>query len=491
MKLLRLIIALCALCLVAGAAAAAPVRLYGVAKQYAGYRIEVERYTDFISQSRSLLAVVEFDAEGRFDIEFDIPDVEYAFMDLGKYRAYIYLEPGVDYEIVMPPLQLRPESERFNPFYVPEPLELGIANETGSLNEAIRNYDAFFDANYHVKAIAMVRSRNVGIANKLMQQSDSVAAAQNCSHPYFAKYVRYRNAQIYASPRLRMVQRVASEYFNADSVLYNVPSYWDALRLTFDSFLPRYLRGRNGKAMASAIAANSFAAMADTLATDTAYSNRQFCEALVLKCIYDAYYTGQISYGATDTLLVSAVATAQSPSNVDMARNMLTKKNRLRTGTQAPSFNLFDINGDEVTLDKFRGRFVYLAFLHTDNYACRKDFVALSGLHKKYRRDVAVVGILTNEDATNLDKYFSRRTYPWTVLSFNAQQSVVLDYQVGSLPAYYLIDPEGRMALAPAPAPTEQVEKSFAEQMLRYKQEKLRRKPEKNKSIYDIVIYGR
>ena len=84
----------------------------------------------------------------------------------------------------------------------------------------------------------------------------------------------------------------------------------------------------------------------------------------------------------------------------------------------------------------------------------------------------------------------SKRKINWTVLSFSLMQSVMLDYSVESLPAYFLVDPDGKIALTSAPAPSESVEKALSTEIKRYRTEYLKRNPQKPRDIYDAVRYG-
>lgn len=467
----------------------ATVRLHGVAEDYAGYHLEIYKYADYITRMRELVGVVMVDSIGQFDYSFDVDDVTYVFLDLSSYRAHIYMEPNTEYEVALPPFRPRPDADRFNPFYQPEDIELGIINSTGCLNEAIRNYDLFFNSVYHKNAVEMVRGRNIRKADELTSLCDSVAQLQHCDHPYFQKYVKYRSAQIYATPRLRSTRTVIAQKFANEDVAYEIPSYWDALGLVGQSFIASYSRMKIGDHLKKVLEYNppTFADFSDALLNDTVFNNDNMREAFLLKGIYDAYYTGFFGSGLTDTLLITATNQAVSQSSKKIAFDILQKKNKLKPGTKAPEFVLLDVNGKEHSLSEMRGKFVYLAFMHTQNYTCMKDIPALSGIQRKYKRDMIVVGIMTDEESDKLGTYFAKKKIEWTMLSYNYMQSVVLDYGVESLPTYFVIDPEGRIAISPAPAPSDNFEAAIAGEIKKYKREVQRKNPTKSKSIYDMV----
>ncbi|MCQ2226470.1 MAG: TlpA family protein disulfide reductase [Bacteroidales bacterium] len=473
--------------------ASSEVRIHGTAEDYAGYHLEIYRYADYITKTRELMGVVMIDSVGHFDYNIDVNDVTYAFLDLSSYRAHIYIEPNTEYEVALPPFRPRPDADRFNPFYQPENIELGIINSTGCLNEAIRNFDEFFASTYHSNAIELVRTRNIKKADAIIAKCDSVALQQRCEHDFFKKYVQFREVQVFSTPRLRNVRTVLQQKFAHENVAYEVPSYWDALGLIGQSFIASHIKTRHGAALEKVLKYNppTFADISDALIGDTAvFTNTELREAIILKGIYDGYYTGYFASGQTDTMLITATNQAQIDKSKKIAFDILQKKNRLKPGTLAPDFVLLDTNGKEHTLKDMRGKFVYLAFMHTQNYSCMKDVPALSGIQRKYKRDMIVVGIMTDEESDKIGNYFQNKKIEWTLLSYNYMQSVVLDYGVESLPTYFVIDPEGRIAIAPAPAPTEKFESAIAGEIRKYKKESLKKNAPRERNIYDIVNYS-
>jgi hypothetical protein len=52
-------------------------------------------------------------------------------------------------------------------------------------------------------------------------------------------------------------------------------------------------------------------------------------------------------------------------------------------------------------------------------------------------------------------------SYPWTFLHFSNQPDLLDDYDIRGYPSYFLIGPEGRLILSPAPSPVENFESTF------------------------------
>ena len=471
-------------------AAASPVRLYGSAPEYKRMAIELNKYADFITHEQLSVCVLNFDSLGNFDVTADVDDVTYAFADLGSIMAYFYIEPGCDYQLVLPPFKPRADVDRLNPYYKPELVEMGIANTTSRLNEAMRNFYLFADSIYNATAVLLAKTRNVRLADKVIAECDSVARLQNISNKYFDDYVRYTEARIFALAHIKSPNTVAKRYFLRDSVVFNQEIYWQTLDLVYNNFLTSSLRGKSLERVRQVLDNKSpnFTELSSAIATDSAFSQLTLREMLIVKGLYDGYYSGLIAQQTVDSLLVSCIHEAKTEVASISANNIYLRINRMRAGTLAPDFTLYDFDGNERKLSDFRGLFVYLSFQHSDNHACQKDFPALSAIDKKYTRLMYVVTIFTDDDMQKAMAAMKRGKYKWLQLSAVADPSVALRYGVTHQPTYFLIDPEGRLALSPAHAPTDSRNQiSISQQMQRYKAEKMRRTPPQTRDIYQMV----
>lgn len=470
------------------------VRLHGRALQYSGYHIEVFVYKDYITRDKIALGVIDIDDNGNFDCLVDMqqPGVRYAFLELGAYKAYIYLEPGNDYNLVLPPFKPRPDADRFNPFYQQELIEVGIVNEPSKLNISIRIFEGWWQNMYSQNIVRMARYNDRKLADKLILRCDSMSKAINCKVPYFAEYVHYRKAQLYATPRMGNVRSVISNYYRKDcDIALTLPSYWQTLQMICPNFLSSITIYTDAKQKCHkairAVNAN-FNTILAALQTDTAYTNRKVSDHLLLMGIYDGYYSQEISESFVNDLLGSAIKSGPYNETKILAQNILDKKNHLHPKTPAPDFTLLDMKGKEVSLSKMKGRWVYMGFLHSENFAARKDMAALDAIQNKYQKDIQVIGIFTDEKSDRLASRMKNAKHQWLPLTYVTQQSILSDYDIVALPTYVLIDPEGRISLAPAPSPTEKIEQAIATQMISYKQEINKRgKNNQIKDIYDIA----
>ncbi len=473
---------------------AATVTISGKAPDYASKNIVVSTYADYVSRLKKEMLTINIDGEGNFHTETDLSEVTYVFIDLGSYVGYLYLEPGARYEIVLPPYAPRPDVERFNPFYEPQMIEIGLRGASSPLNQAIRDFDRFFQRELARNARRLVRAHDKALADRLIERTDSAMRATKCEKTYFKQHVRYRQAQLYAAPRLSSGGNVLSNYFLGRPVLYNLPAYWDVINMMQPDPLDGLPRAESRKALLTEERNPnpSFAKYSKLSAENPLWAkDRNLREALLLRTLQNNFYSKLTTDGRADTILISAARECGADRNRMIAANIYAKKNKLKAGLPAPELGLQDQADRPVELKNFKDKFLYLCFMHTDNYECLKSMPALENLYRLHRADMEVLVILTNEEPEEGFRTIANRGYSWQTVSFITNQRLIFDYEVKALPTYFLIDPEGCISIAQAPGPTEKVGPAIAAAIRKYQIEKLRGKPQVPRTIYDIAREAR
>ena len=92
-------------------AGAQTVNLSGTAKDFSGDSIKILKYTDFITYNTEVLNYIVPDKNGNFSVDINIDDITYIFMYMGVYKAEMYLEPGKNYIIDLPPKKEKTTAE--------------------------------------------------------------------------------------------------------------------------------------------------------------------------------------------------------------------------------------------------------------------------------------------------------------------------------------------------------------------------------------------
>ena len=118
----------------------------------------------------------------------------------------------------------------------------------------------------------------------------------------------------------------------------------------------------------------------------------------------------------------------------------------------APDFTLRDLNGDSVSLKKYRGKVVLLDFWATWCAPCRQSIPELVELQKKYRdQGVVVLGISMDDPEMFPDTYILafKEAFKMNYTILRGDQNVALDYfGVANMviPTLFVINREGKIA---------------------------------------------
>ena len=128
-------------------------------------------------------------------------------------------------------------------------------------------------------------------------------------------------------------------------------------------------------------------------------------------------------------------------------QEMEQKQKALQSGDiEAPNFTLKDLNGKDVSLSDFKGKWVILDFWGSWCPWCIKGFPELKEAYEKYGERLEIIGIDCNEGETEWRAGVEKYQLPW-VNVYNPQGSSLLaDYGVQGFPTKAIINPEGKIA---------------------------------------------
>ncbi len=130
-----------------------------------------------------------------------------------------------------------------------------------------------------------------------------------------------------------------------------------------------------------------------------------------------------------------------------VAQSMLDKMAII--GTEAKGFTTKSLDGKEVKLSDFRGKVVLLDFFAGWCGPCVAEMPHLKALYAKYKdKGFEILGVNMDRTLEDAKKYVAKDGLTWTVTweapGFWANPVAKL-YGIGSIPAMYLLDKEGKV----------------------------------------------
>ncbi len=132
-------------------------------------------------------------------------------------------------------------------------------------------------------------------------------------------------------------------------------------------------------------------------------------------------------------------------TSLELPNDFIPKDNR----KNAIDFSLSTIDGGFVSLKDFRGKVVLLDFWAEWCGPCKMVTPIIVSLYEKYKNNGFIVIGMNLDDESDFDKVInyvkkSKITYPITIKGFSIAQK----YGVKGIPQFFLIDKDGKVALA-------------------------------------------
>ncbi len=434
------------------------VTINGEAPNFKGKEIGVFVYDDLISNKEVEKANTTVDENGKFKLEFSVTETQKVFLQINKQHSSLFAEPGKQYKVFVP----APDSGNYvNPNIINN-VGLYIQDNTDSLelNNLIIGFNEQVNDFWmkYYKLFAMSRGQN-----KL--DSFSKATIKNYStvkNEYFKKHVEYSlGSLVYGASQGKKNQE--EKYFVGKPVLYNNYEYMYLFNDIFKQYLQKAAYDKKGTEVVDLILrkANYEKVMEVMSIYNPNLSDDTLRELVLLKGLPDLYYMPEFSRESVVAMLEQVIAKSKIEEHKKIAENLLTSFSKLGVGKPAPDFTLVDKNGKQVSLSDFKGKYVYLDFWATWCVPCLQEMKVVPELHKAYHDKIVFVSISIDEDIDKMKKFLEKNPkYEWVFLH-TGKSKLKDDYEIRTVPSYFLIGPDGKFVESPAERPSGTIEEKF------------------------------
>jgi peroxiredoxin len=196
---------------------------------------------------------------------------------------------------------------------------------------------------------------------------------------------------------------------------------------------------------------------------DSTFHDDALLELVLLKNLYDNFYTNSFSREGLLSLVKEIEAATPYVEHKRIAQNIIRKVTLLMPGYAPPDFALYDTDGKLYHLSDFRGKALYLIFCRVFNYSVLNAFEKLVILHNIYGDAVEIAVISADDDFASLKDFCTRERYRWPFLHYGNDPEVLKRYDIKALPTYFILDKDGKLMLSPAPSPLDDLEGLFME----------------------------
>jgi peroxiredoxin len=443
----------------------ATIKIKGTATDYKSYKLVFYRYSDLISMKEIKLAECISDTSGNFECTVEIPFTCQVFVYLGYYKGFIYAEPKKTYELVLPPRKEKNLVDDLNPFFTEEQFNIGIKNaKDNDLNYLISSLNAIYDPFLADNFNYLYVTSDVQLVDSIQKLTFKKFAG--IKNQFFNDYMKYKFNYLRHFTYDRDRNFATRKYFTGKPILYQNPAYMEFFNQLWGKYFT-YL-GINDKIgermMSNIIYSKSPSELSKTLHTIMALRDDSLRELVILKGLSDCIQKPDLyPIQSVNQTLDSIANTSKIAEHREIAMNILLREKKLNQLDTAIDFNLKKLNGESVSLSSLRGKYVYLNFGRSENYACQKEYRLLKEIQDKKVNGLEIVTISSDQDTATFNDYVkSNPQYSWTFL-FDDKKEITSKYGIRILPSYIIIDPDGKIAMIPAISPQQNFLLYFAQ----------------------------
>ena len=454
-------IALCALLLLSFVAEGQTnVSIRGTVEGGSGKGVLLGAYSDMLTQREVALDSVKVDSSGHFELRCYANYPRLVFVQMECYSQSFYIEPGRDYEVYVPEFDWD-QNEKHNVFLDPVALPLRFLNiDSNDLNLKIMRYeaavDSFLTANRERMDFRFRPDRRAFKEMRTMVENRFLKGEDENS--FYARYVEYTMLEMGLAMRMDSRVRLAAKY--VEPLRYHDETY---MRFFFEVFSHAISGGTKKVAqwkMAEWVRSENVAGWLDTLGLDPLLQNEQVRELAALEALKEMYYDKAYDrQGVVATTKALRNAT-KFEEHRTLAESLLESFAEHERGGEAGGFTLPDVERHMVSLDDFKGKWVYLSFVRVGDPHSIKELETMAHFRDTvYKSWPDVVFVTVSCDREFQKMYHLLKSskkgarYTWTWLHFDGNYRMLERFGVTSYPTFFLIDPEGKQVYDYTPAP--------------------------------------
>jgi len=436
----------------------AKVNLSGNASTYAGQELVFNVYSDPFTETEIEIGKCKVSTNGDFSIILPINNTTYIFSHLGVFKGYMYVEPGKSYIISFPDKTEKSSADKLNPFYKETEFQFAVKNlKDKDLNFLIMSFNDTYSPYYNKFAMNLNSKKSKTLIDTTVLALKKLNA--NTENLFYDSYVEYKIGYLKHLAYQQKSKSVTLVYFKGRDILYSNPAYTELFNEVFNKYFYFFGQTIPGKKIFQDINRDkSYYELNESLQLDSFLSENSLRELVILKNIYDEFYSDKFSRSALLNILDSLKEKTKINEHKVIAEYIRKKITRLMPGYAPPFFELFDKDGKLVKLTDLIGTYVYLNFCSCSSYGCIKEFDLLKHISEKYKDKLKVITISTDDNLKIMVDFVNKSQLNWTFLHYGNQPEIIQQYDIRAYPTYFLIDPKGKLVLSPAASPGESFE---------------------------------
>lgn len=428
----------------------------GYAPHYKGKTVNVSTYKDFITFTPLQIASAQVNDSGKFTFHLDsLKHCTYLYLSIDNYKGDLYAVPGNLYQVEFP----APDSDHYqNPFVEHSVNLVFYITDTMEVNNLIMDFNTQFDIFWAKNYQYFVKMRAAHCVDSFY--TAMLLRYKNINNPDFTGYMTYTIAEI-SNNILEGEKTLGEKYIKGKPILYNNYEYMQFFNDYFKDYMKNFTFTMEGGDINKFIEKSDYPDLMEVLKINHLLRNDSLCELVLLKGLYEFYYSGDYDKENIKILLRIIKGATKIEEDRIIADDMLASFSGIIKGGDAPDFALKDSKGEVNSILDFRGKYVYLSFFKTTSSASISQMEVLPALYKRFGKKINFVFISEDDNYNDLIKFLgANKNFNWTFL-WDEKHRVMQEYDAKSLPEYYLVNPQGKFFRSPADDPSHGIETTF------------------------------
>lgn len=139
---------------------------------------------------------------------------------------------------------------------------------------------------------------------------------------------------------------------------------------------------------------------------------------------------------------------------------------KLTKGQIAPAFSGVDVNGNTISSEDFKGKYVVVDVWATWCGPCKKEAPFFKKLAEKYKenKQIEFISVSIDQNKQAWEKYIEKEKPEgiqlWVENDFQSQ--LAQDYEIKGIPYFFILDPQGKFAVSDTSRPSDKMEEQIA-----------------------------
>lgn len=441
---------------------AAETKVTGVAKDYAGKKLNLVTYTDRIINETKSIAEAEVDSAGNFAFILNLNEVTEAFLPMEVYNGFIFLQPGKSYEVKLPAYRERTLPMKLDPYFEPADYLLQAKEfKQGEFNYQLMEFEEAFDfyTMKHMTYGAQIDSVQASVA-------DLRRIFVDLDDDFQFQFKEYRYLLLLSmAPKIEQDSLI--KQFNKVGADTRNPAFWDLFNSLFDDFVRRKRDEVEISALFDKIIETENVKMYFALLSNQyGLTDSNLKELVGIKILYDLANSDLYDKAHLVSMMGKLGSGILSDNNRELLANTILRTSIGLTGTPAPDVESIDTKGKTHRLSEFKGKYIYLNFCNARIDQTHKDLTVLSRFKDQYRDRLEIVNLFLFDEENRIKSLESNFRNKMHFLLATDPNFVKKAFGLKNIPSFMLIDRDGNFLLSRGAEPSDEL-RMVMEQILK------------------------